>query len=397
MKYTYIRFLFLSFFIFNSLSILHSQNRDVEKKVFNKIENLPRTIYYEGENFHVQGVAVDVERGFAYFSFTTKLIKTDLNGNLVGSVEGLVGHLGCIDINPDDGRIYASLEYKTDGIGKGILKGLGKEDSAQTPPNNAFYVAIFEPDKITHIGMNPEADDVLTTIYLQEVVDDYTALVVNGGKEVKHRYGCSGIDGLAFGPQFGKSTGTNFLNVAYGVYGDTTRTDNDYQVILQYDPRDIDKYKQALAQDKIHTSGPIKALNKYFVFTGNSTYGIQNLEYDPYTRYWFSAVYRGKKREYPNYSLFTIDGASKATVQSLKGFDKKERGKVLKLAPKGILHQNSGVYGWNHKWGATGIHALGEGYFYISENGATRDRKQYSRLRLYRWTGEAPDPFEEVK
>ena len=39
---------------------------------------------------HVQGIAQDGE-GNLYISFTTCLVKTDLAGNLIGSVSGLVG------------------------------------------------------------------------------------------------------------------------------------------------------------------------------------------------------------------------------------------------------------------------------------------------------------------
>ena len=81
----------------------------------------PRTIFsgLHG-NHHVQGIAVDKDRGYIYFSFTTKLIKADLQGRLIGSVDGLTGHLGCIAMNPADGRIYGSLEYKNDAIGKAL-------------------------------------------------------------------------------------------------------------------------------------------------------------------------------------------------------------------------------------------------------------------------------------
>ena len=46
-----------------------------------------------------------------YFSFTTTLLKTDMQGNLLGSVEGMTGHLGCMTLIPDDGRLYASIVY----------------------------------------------------------------------------------------------------------------------------------------------------------------------------------------------------------------------------------------------------------------------------------------------
>lgn len=396
---------------------------------------LPRQIYWEEDKFHVQGVAVDIKNGYVYFSFTTKLVKTDLNGRLIGSVDGMTGHLGCIDIHPENGKIYGSLEYKNDVIGKGILKGLQDGDSQNV--SDAFYIAIFDGDKITRPGMSAETDGVLTTVYLQEVVDDYIAVVTNQGKEVKHRYGCSGIDGTAFGPQFGTSgkgtsgkgtsgkgtsgkgtsgkgtsgkgtsgKGTSaagssggdrlYLHVAYGIYGDTTRTDNDYQVILQYDVSDWDQYAQPLLQSNPHRSGPRKPLEKYFVFTGNSTYGIQNLAYDAATGYWFAAVYKGKKSQYPNYSLFTIDGAQNPRVEPLKGFDTNEQGKIIALAKAGIHDEKSNLYGWQQKWGSTGIHAFENGYFYLSQNGTTPDKKQYCKLQLYRWTGQAPDPFEAV-
>ncbi|HTM99658.1 MAG TPA: hypothetical protein VL088_12975, partial [Pedobacter sp.] len=56
---------------------------------------LPDSIYSGKQGgLHVQGVVIDQKNGFAYFSFTDKLLKMDLKGNLVGSVTGFVGHLG---------------------------------------------------------------------------------------------------------------------------------------------------------------------------------------------------------------------------------------------------------------------------------------------------------------
>ena len=71
---------------------------------------------------HIQGVAVDTQKGYVYYSYTTQLIKTDLKGNIIGSVTGLLGHLGDMDFNEDDGRVYGSLEYKNDAIGKGSCR-----------------------------------------------------------------------------------------------------------------------------------------------------------------------------------------------------------------------------------------------------------------------------------
>ena len=167
------------------------------------LRNLPREIR-SGEQgpFHVQGIAVDLERGYIYFSFTTKLLKMDFEGNLIGSVDGMTGHLGCLTMNPADGRVYGSLEYKDDAIGKGIRRTL---DAGQVAPEDekdrtGFYVAIFDVDRITRPDMDAEKDRVMTTVYIKEAVDDYFATAENGGRTVEHRFGCSGIDGVTFAP-----------------------------------------------------------------------------------------------------------------------------------------------------------------------------------------------------
>ena len=59
---------------------------------------------------HLQGIAVDTAHEYIYYAFTTVLVKARLNGETVGWVGGLAGHLGCIDFNDEDGRVYASLE-----------------------------------------------------------------------------------------------------------------------------------------------------------------------------------------------------------------------------------------------------------------------------------------------
>ena len=107
-------FLILCMLFFTG-NILHAADSN------NGESSLPTSIYtgLQGK-YHVQGIAIDKEKGHIYFSFTTRLIKMDLKGNLIGSVEGLTGHLGCLTRNPVDGRIYGSLEYKNDAIGKGI-------------------------------------------------------------------------------------------------------------------------------------------------------------------------------------------------------------------------------------------------------------------------------------
>ena len=342
--------------------------------------NLPSKIYSGPQGtFHVQGIAYDARHNCMYMSFTTSLLKLDMQGRLIGSVEGLTGHLGCLSLNPDDGRLYGSIEYKHDGIGASIQDKLGQKNSSET----GFYIAIFDVEKITRPRMEPHG--IMTTVYIKEALKDYNATVANQGKIVEHRYGCSGIDGVTFGPAPGKKGGKSWLYVAYGIYGETGRTDNDYQVLLAYDVRKWVKYEQELSPTNLHKRGPSKPKAKYFAFTGNTTYGVQNLAYDAYTGYLFAAVYPGKKKEFANHSLFAIDVSAKARKQNLKGMDPAEKGLVLPVAQ-----------GWDFAWGSTGLCPLGDGRFYISHNGK-KDGKQDATVRLYRWTGRSEQPLQLVE
>ena len=351
--------------------------------------SFPLSVYtgLQGKH-HVQGIAVDKENGYIYFSFTTKLIKMDFKGNLIGSVEGLTGHLGCLTMNPADGRIYGSLEYKNDVIGRGIA------GENATKRDNAFYVAIFDPDKITRPNMNGEKDGVMTCVYLKEVVDDFEAVVVNKGKKFEHRYGCSGIDGVTFAPKVGRKGGKMLLYVSYGIYGDVKRSDNDYQVLRAYDTSKWRKYEQPLSQENMHKRGPTKCKDIYFVYTGNSDWGIQNLAYDPATGNTFAAVYKGKKREFPNYSLFMFDWRKRAKKVQLRGHDGNVIGKTIALATEGLYDEKTGVYGWNFNFGATGFCPLGNGYFYISH--PSSKPLQSCTAKLYKWTGAPDAPFYSV-
>lgn len=383
------------FFIFAVSALLAVANVlfvSAQSKV-TELQNLPKIIksgpYKAG---HIQGIAVDAECKYIYLSYTTMLIKADLNGNVVGTVKGLLGHLGCLDFNTKDGRVYGSLEYKDDGIGKGILK---MEKSARKL-DNAFYIAVFDVDRITRMDMDAEKDGIMTTVYLPTVLDDYLATVTTAEGEKKHRFGCSGIDGVSFGPRFGKTDGKEYLTVAYGIYGETDRSDNDYQVLLQYDVSKWDKYETSLSQENMHTNGPAHPDKTFFAMTGNTTYGVQNLEYDHCTHSWFMCVYKGKKKQYPNYSLYAIDGTQRPVKQPLQGVPYLKKGFVVPLKSEGLEDESTGIRGWNFGVGATGVCSLGEGYFYFSHN-YRNSEGQGSDIRLYRYTGEAEKPFEPVK
>jgi len=356
--------------------------------------NLPDSIY-SGKHgkFHVQGVAVDQAKGFVYFSFTDKLIKMDLKGNLVGSVTGFMGHLGDLDI-AEDGKIYGSLEYKNDAIGKSISKSLG----GQNPHENGFYIAIFDGSRIIRPNMSAEKEDLLRTVYIKEAVKDYEASVQNRIETKPHRFACSGIDGIAFGPAPGSSNPEKkYLYVAYGIYGDTDRTDNNHQVLLQYNISNWNKYGQKLSQNQLHHSGPAKPMEKYFVKTGNTRYGIQNLAYDNYTGNFFAAVYRGAKSQFPNYDLFVIDAHQKPVNDQISSGDQKIKVKTLSLLQAGPKDSATGIRGWHFKWGTTGLHPLGEGLFYISHNEKDKEGQEQSTVYKYKWVGDKDNAFILMK
>ncbi|MCX4820499.1 hypothetical protein OG883_11385 [Streptomyces sp. NBC_01142] len=333
---------------------------------------------------HLQGMALDRRKGRMYFSFTNLLVKTDLRGKPLGSVTGFTGHLGDLDFNRQDGRVYGSLEYKA---------------------ARAFYIALFDGDRITRMNMDALTSGVVSTVHLKEVVRDYTADMNGDGvfdgdtaKTPDHRYGCSGIDGVAFGPEFGSSPGRQKLTVAYGVYSHTTRTDNDHQVLLQYDVRNWKKYERPLTESAPHTSGPAAPDGKYFVYTGNTTYGVQNLEYDGHSGNWLMAAYKGTKPGFPHYTLFVVDGQKRPVWGDIRGQQRPERGRLLSLLPEGLHHTPSGTYGWQSA-GQYGLVSLDDGRFYLGEAGKIQDgtgTKETGEAVLHRWTGNAPTPFTKV-
>lgn len=333
---------------------------------------------------HLQGVTVDHRRGFVYWSFTQQLVRTDLDGTVLGTVEGLTGHLGDIDVDERDGRVYGSLEYKA---------------------AESFYIAVLDGPAIDRVGMDAERDGVMTAVHLDEVAADFTADMDGDGvfdgdtaDTPDHRYGCSGIDGVSFGPAFGSRGGRQTLKVAYGIYSHTGRTDNDYQVILDYDISSWDRYARPLTQDAPHHSGPRHPDGKFFVRTGNTTYGVQNLQYDPYTRNWFMAVYKGRKDGFPNYSLFTVDGSARPVRGTIEGQPTPETGRLLTLREAGLRDEATGIRGWEFH-GSYGFDAVGDGRYYVAEGRAVEKDgvpAQEGEIRLHRWTGGTPGPFTPV-
>lgn len=110
---------------------------DAAGRATRQLPALPKTV--DGGTWpsgHLQGTAVDRRKGYMYFSFTDLLVKTDLRGKPVGSVTGFTGHLGDLDFNEQDGRVYGSLEYKA---------------------AKSFYIAVFDGDRVNRMNMDAES------------------------------------------------------------------------------------------------------------------------------------------------------------------------------------------------------------------------------------------------
>ena len=343
---------------------------------------MPEEIYVEGGMNHVQGIAYDKTAGNMYFSFTTSFIKTDINGNVLGSIDRIQGHLGAMVFNPSDRKVYASLECKDDVIGAGL--------SSFAKGRSMFYIAIIDVDKVTEVGMDSEDNDAFRIVCVKEATRDYH-LTGFADKEYEHFYGCSGIDGVTIAPKLGKKDGKNYLYVAYGIYGDNARNDNNHQVLLRYDMKKLNEYAGRVRFGDFYGEGPAKPLSKYFVYTGNTNWGVQNLAYDAGTGKMFLAVYKGRKRIFPNYDMFVFDVADKPAKRQLAGvlYD------ITKHETVGSVEKP--VAGFYFKYGSTGMCPVGDGLFYFAEPGNSPSTgNQFSRTHLYRWTGDFEKPFERL-
>ena len=305
----------------------------------------PDSLRVIGENLHVQGIAYDAEADCFYGSFTTQFFKVDKNGRQIASIDGINGHIGAMTFDAAKRRVFTSLEFKDDEIGRGIAGSLG--EAAYGHDQSRFCVTEVDVDAMTMVLHE-----------LPEVKKDYLA----------GNYCCSGIDGVTLAPAFGKKKDSKlYLYVAYGIYGRTERDDNDYNVLLCYDPDDIE-------------AGP---LHKYFVLTGNTTYGVQNLAYDAYADRMLLAVYPGKKDKWPNYGLFSVDMKQEPFEAPLQGVPYHEGG----------AEQVSFSQGWHFPYGSTGLCPLGDGTYYLSINGRTEDGHQKCDIVRYKYSDDPETPF----
>ena len=313
---------------------------------------------------HVQGIAWDAEKEEMYFAFTTLLVKTDKTGRTLATVGNLAGHLGCIAFDEERRQVVGSLEMKHDAIGQGVIRSIGYDPCR----DDLFYAVAFDCDRIDRIGMDAANDGVMRAVLLPEVCADFAATDPVSGR--RHRYGCSGIDGTAVGPAPGEEEGEKKLLIAYGIYSEPDRADNDLQVILQYPTDLFDRFGKTLFPSDPHRSAA-ECEKKYFFYTGNTEWGVQNLEYDAHSHRYLFAVYRGRKPAFQNPPLFFADATKKPVLTALPG-----RG-----GERGLLLLPASPSSSRFPLGQTGMIACGDGTFFFAE--ALRDCGDLARISVW--------------
>ena len=331
---------------------------------------------------HCQGIAVDPAHNHVYYSYTSVLVKCDLDGNILGTVSGFTGHLGDLALD-EDGYLYASY-YPTGRAG--------------------FYIVMFNTKKITKTDISWKNTNVARSVYLKTVYDDYRYDVNGNGKfdggndGADHRFGCTGIDGLCFGPSLQKKgRGKKLLTAAYIIAGNAKRSDNDYQVLLQYDVDGWwDDYGKATPGqgEKAHRSGPEKENGKYFLYTGNTYYGVQTMTYFDELNVWILNTYKMVKSSFEPFYIFAVDGDLKPVRKQLMGQQKGVEGDVLTLYQAGDYDKKHDIYGWRTSFGTKGFDYAGSGLFYVVYPYKTWFGTQTAVAYLHIWDSGADGPFK---
>lgn len=282
---------------------------------------------------HVQGIAIDRENGFIYASISNALVKSDMNGKVVGSIYNLPGHIGDIAFNPDDGRVYAA-QYVYNGNG---------------------YISMIDGDDITEVGMEySEHKGILKSVYALSA------------------------DGTAIGPNFGETNSDKkYLYI--------TKKKGVYRQFLQYDIDELKEYETVW--DGKHTNGPEGPKQRYYVYMGTADYGIQNLEYDPYTETMICCTYGVSGDIYPKYCTYAVDMTALPEKGEIN--DIGSVGAITKFAPYGTYHEATGIWGSKFNKGSHGFASLGNGYYYIIESEINEeDVDRNDVYGLYKWTGD---------
>lgn len=267
---------------------------------------------------------------------------------------------------------------------------------------------IFDCEKIDKLNMKFE--DVCTCVYVGAPIlelakeNGYDAegnALSDEWLSLSGKYGVNNsIDSCTFGPKFGVNDGKTYLTMGLGAPGQSEkvsvggvemsaadRADNDYQVIVQFDTSDWEKYAVPFAQISDAT-GPENFDGIYFFYYGAHDYSAQNLCYDRYTNTYIMSTYAlleaRQSAGFKNNCVYFID-ATEAEEKSLTG-NGVETGLVLG-AKYGIADGKGAVgYAFNELQvsPSVGIVSMHDGKLYIASSKRKADwSENWAGLTLY--------------
>ena len=199
---------------------------------------------------HMQGFAVDLENSHMYWSFTTSLVKTDLEGTKIKEISLPSGHLG--DLAFYDGYIYGSYL------------------SGNWDQWDGMYVCKYDTE------LN------LIAQYEFEQLNAWVDAFLNGDKDA-NPYNVASIDGVAVGED---PNGEVKLMLAAGI--GPADNQEPYQLIMQ-----------------CTLDGEYETY--YAMETGALPYGCQNLTYNWDTGNYWLGCYRGEFEGQVAECMFEVD------------------------------------------------------------------------------------------
>ena len=195
------------------------------------------------QNLHMQGFVSDGEH--FYWSFTDSLVKTNRRGTVIAQIPVCGGHLG--DITYYNNCIYGSVMGNA-------LKGNRWDDWT------SFEIKVYDSRSLACINV----------IRLDECYRMFA----------EKEDGFVGIDGITMKPK-DDGEGVNMLVACALADG----VEYDRQIMLEYT-----------------LDGTL--VKKHYVKTGNTRFGIQNLDRDPKTgHYWFTTYGAAQSYQNPNFLM----------------------------------------------------------------------------------------------
>lgn len=250
------------------------------------------------QNWHLQGFTSDPAHKYMYWSFTDSVVKTTFASTMIAQVHVAGGHLGDIDYH--NGKLYASF------LGE-PLGGHAWDDWT------SFKIYVYDADTLQ-----------LERIIPLPICDQLKA---QAGQEYDE-YGFNAIDGVTFGADL----------------------DGNEKMFVACALLDGERYhRQILLQ--LSTDGEYERM--HLIETGNTVFGIQNLDHDDTTgEFWFS-TYNKNKPYQPEETLYCIAPDLKTV-----------RAKYCYSTPYGFECLGDGTYFASLQ---AGKNAAREGYAYLCE------------------------------